>query len=636
MRPDPLSSAFLGPMAENDHLLEGILLEFVRDHIYWRRNFHPEDAPAIPVTAQYSPEYLEGVAATKRTLHKLAGALKRSVPFYHPRYIGHMASDNLLAGLIAQIVTTLYNPNNVSEESAPVTVEMELEVGRRMAQMFGYALTGPVVAWGHLTGGGTVANYEALWNLRSVKFWPLAAADALGDARAELAAIDGLAAFASASTWELVNLSVDEVVALRHALLTARAELKDAIEDCRIERLGEATFYRRHPALKPPVVLVPTSAHYSWKKGMKVLGLGTAQLRMVSVDGSMRLDADALGEMLDDCAASEQPVLAVVGVLGTTEFGTLDPIDRIVEHRDRLAGQLGFGVHVDAAWGGYMASLFRAADGTMRTHADVASTFHHFPTPAVYSAFEALGRTDSITVDPHKMGYVPFGAGAFVARNREVARFLTEPAPYVFDAQDELAPITGHDLRALGMFILEGSKPGAAAAAVHANSEVHPLHAGGQGRIVSRTIQNAEFFYDHIAEFAQRLADVAVVHMPFDPDTNLVCLAINPRGNEDLAVMNAFSEQVFEAVNVDGSRPLQLKEFFASRTRIRRAYLSDEVARQMAEPLGLPASAFQDPASSLFLLRHTLMSPWLLGEGEDYVRRYFDYLEGVIRGLLEE
>ena len=83
----------------------------------------------------------------------------------------------------------------------------------------------------------------------------------------------------------------------------------------------------------------------------------------------------------------------------------------------------------------------------------------------VAEALEALGRTDSMTIDPHKLGFVPYPAGAFVARNREVATLLAESAPYVFvDADQPGAPQI--DFGQLGRFILEGSKPGASAASV--------------------------------------------------------------------------------------------------------------------------------------------------------------------------
>ena len=51
---EELNACFLGPYGENDGLLEHMVVEFLRDHVYWRRNFHPEDPPAIPTSAASS------------------------------------------------------------------------------------------------------------------------------------------------------------------------------------------------------------------------------------------------------------------------------------------------------------------------------------------------------------------------------------------------------------------------------------------------------------------------------------------------------------------------------------------------------------------------------------------------------
>lgn len=59
----------------------------------------------------------------------LSAALKRSVPFFNPCYLGHLIPDALLPGLLAQLIATLYNPNNITPESAPVTLRSELEAG---------------------------------------------------------------------------------------------------------------------------------------------------------------------------------------------------------------------------------------------------------------------------------------------------------------------------------------------------------------------------------------------------------------------------------------------------------------------------------------------------------------------------
>ena len=180
--PNPmLDACFLGPYGENDSLLERLVTEFLRDHVYWRRNFHPEDPPAIPSVAAFDPGYRAFEARLRRELHALSASLKKSVPFHSPRYIGHMASDLLLPGLVAQILTLPYNPNNVSEDAAPVTVDMEVDVGLQLARMVGYPHDPAIdlCAFGHLTSGGTVANYQAMRLALASKAFPLALSEAV-------------------------------------------------------------------------------------------------------------------------------------------------------------------------------------------------------------------------------------------------------------------------------------------------------------------------------------------------------------------------------------------------------------------------------------------------------------------------
>ena len=110
-------------------------------------------------------------------------------------------------------------------------------------------------------------------------------------------------------------------------------------------------------------MLAPITAHYSWSKGLKLLGLGRDQLELLPERG-MRLDPDALRAGAGRCARDRQPVLIAVAVLGTTEYGTIDPSTRGRCARTHGAARgLDFAVHVDAAWGGYLATLFRNEDG---------------------------------------------------------------------------------------------------------------------------------------------------------------------------------------------------------------------------------------------------------------------------------
>lgn len=656
---DFLGPWFLGPAAENDQLLEELVLEFVRDHVYWRRNFHPEDGQRISPAAKHAPDYLEFQDRLRSELYRLSADLKRAIPFFHPRYVGHMTGDLLLPGLIAKIVTTLYNPNNVAEEAAPVTLEKELQVGDQLADMFGYS-TDPAAepcAWGHLTSGGTVANYEGLWNLRSVKFYGIALQEG---ARARGFDPEGVGPSAKPlseySKWELLNLPVDDMIALRRDIARVLREeadrqefhaLSQAVRAERIEGLGTAGFFQKHGEVAPPRVLVSASAHYSWEKAMKVMGLGTANLVKVAVDDHMRMDVDALRSELARARDEDVPVLAVVGMLGTTEFGTVDPIHRIVEERELCRARgIDFGIHVDAAWGGYLTSVFRAPDGSFREREDVASGFRHFPSSTVYEAFLAVREADSITVDPHKLGYIPYAAGAYVARNREITDFIAQRAAYVFDLGDETREVPRRQkLRNLGQYILEGSKPGAAAAAVHVTHNVLPLHSGGLGRLMEVTVQACEYFYDTSRAAAERLDGKVRLVVPFEPDSNLICLALNPEGNEDLAPMNRFGRQVFGRMKVDAEQPVQLKTFIGSYTSLTKSNLSGTQADRILAELGLDRDTFQlvperpdRDADHIYLLRHTLMNPWLLaGPGDrNYVDLYWDYLVEVVEEVLAE
>lgn len=630
-----LDACFLGPYAENDTLLERLIVEFLRDHVHWRRNFHPEDPPAIPTRAALDPQYQAFEARMRRELHQLSAALKRSVPFHSPRYIGHMVSDLLLPGLAAQILTLPYNPNNVSGDAAPVTLELEMQVGLQLARMLGWPddPLRPDCAFGHLTSGGTLANYQALRLALALKAFPVALRAAAvpdlalpeDDRQAfNLTPGAGIALFAQWQQW------------LAAQPVAERARWSARVQAQRVEQLGLLAFFARHPDLRVPLVLAPITAHYSWSKGLKMLGLGRDQLRLLPTRG-MRLDADALEAELERCAHERQPVLMTVAVLGTTEYGTIDPVDAVVAARERAATRgLGFCVHVDAAWGGYLTTLFRNPDGGLRPLHEVREGFAGFPQPAVHAAFAALAEVDSVTVDPHKLGYLPYGAGAFVCRDQRALPLLAESADYVF--QDGGPGDYASRYRQLGQLIPEGSKSGAMAAAVYVSHRVLPLDHANFGLLPRQTVLAAEAFQARAQRFAGEMAGTVAAVVPFPPDSNLVCLALNPRGNRELAVANAFVRQLHDELRADPGQPLQVKQFFASITTLRRDVVGEHDMHHILDTLGIdPDSRDEgDDSGRLVILRHTLMNPYLIDRenGISYIDRYFEHLQARLRALL--
>ncbi len=620
----PLAPYFLGAFGENNDLLEGVLVELLRDHVYWRRNFHPDDTPPISTAAQFDPAFQQRVAGMKRELHRLAAQLKRSVPTFHPRYLGHMTSDLLLPGLIAQLVTTLYNPNNIVDEVAPVTLALEHEVGQQLCRMVGYATTQGATPCGagHLTSGGTLANDEALFLARAVKFAPLAVRDAC-----EATGVWVEPSLRGADDFELLGWPTSRCLELIHRVLRT-PELSGAFASARVEALGLVQFAQRHAAAGRCVVVAPASAHYSWAKAMRLLGLGEQQLVLVpTVEG--RVEVDVLEARLKELEATRTPVLAVIGVYGTTEFGSFDELHRIAALR---RDERHFWFHVDAAWGGYLPSVFREADGSLRPREQVATGFRHFPSERVYRSTAALAEADSITVDPHKLGYVPYGAGAFLCRDRRAFELAMQQAAYVFtSAGDDEARF-----RNAGRFSLEGSRPGAAAAAVALNHRVLPLDHGHFGQLVSRSVQACEALFDHVPGLRSRLQGLAEVTVPFTPDCNVMGLAFNPRGNRSLAAANAFTRKLFDELAVHpADQAGGDAAFFGSCTTVPLAHLGLAERARVSEALGLDLDGADAPG--LFMLRHTLMNPWLLSSPDDSARTWVDayvvHLERLVRKL---
>lgn len=98
-----------------------------------------------------------------------------NVPFFSPRYMGHMCFDNSMPATLGYLAAMIHNPNNVAVEASPLTSYIEHCVGQQLCKMLGYRTTEDIATaeeakssymykgWGHLTCDGSVANLEALW-----------------------------------------------------------------------------------------------------------------------------------------------------------------------------------------------------------------------------------------------------------------------------------------------------------------------------------------------------------------------------------------------------------------------------------------------------------------------------------------
>jgi glutamate/tyrosine decarboxylase-like PLP-dependent enzyme len=376
------------------------------------------------------------------------------------------------------------------------------------------------------------------------------------------------------------------------------------------------------------VVLVAATAHYSWEKIVRALGIGSNQLGYIPLDTCYRMDPDALWERVRELARRRQPVQALVSVCGTTEESAVDRLDLVLEVRSRAERELGttFHVHSDACYGGYAAAVTRRADGGRRTAAEIqASVGADWPSPEWLRAMEALGEADSVTVDPHKMGYVPYAAGAILVRDGRARHLVATDPPY-------LAPSEGpgpETERFLGRYILEGSKPGAAAAAVWLSHKVLPLDQRGYGYLIERTVAGARRF--HAALAGADLGPFRPVVLPM-PDINIVCYVICHPSLPTLDGVNTLNDAIYERMSL--SRPDGAPEYIITRTRLRSPMYDGAIDPVLAQVGVTPETWKAQPAEGLVVLRSTIMEPFLAAPppAPDHVTGFL----GALRRACEE
>ena len=173
------------------------------------------------------------------------------------------------------------------------------------------------------------------------------------------------------------------------------------------------------------VVLVSERGHYSLSKAIDLLGIGRCNLIAIETDVHHRIRLDLLREKIQQLKAERKAILAIVGVAGSSETGSVDPLDALAD----IAEREGCHYHIDAAWGG--PTLF-------------SEKYKHL--------LQGIDRADSVTIDAHKQLYVPMGAGAVVFRLPEMMDSIEHHAEYIIRKGS----------RDIGSHSLEGSRPGMA------------------------------------------------------------------------------------------------------------------------------------------------------------------------------
>ena len=143
------------------------------------------------------------------------------------------------------------------------------------------------------------------------------------------------------------------------------------------------------------VYYVSEQAHASVPKAATIAGFSKRNVRIVATDDELRMDPQALRtQIARDRADGLRPFLVAPSV-GTTNTGAIDPIADIAD----IAEAEDLWLHVDGAYGGFFQLTDRGRE-----------------------RFRGTERSDSVTLDPHKGLFLPYGTGGLVVRDGAAMR----------------------------------------------------------------------------------------------------------------------------------------------------------------------------------------------------------------------
>ena len=237
------------------------------------------------------------------------------------------------------------------------------------------------------------------------------------------------------------------------------------------------------------MIYVSDEVHHSITKSARFAGLPQSAIRVVATDEALRMDLDGLRTAIDEDRARGREPFLVVASAGTINTGVVDPLAEIAD----LAKEEGLWFHVDGAYGGFFQLTDRGRN-----------------------RLRGIDKADSITLDPHKGLFLPYGTGCLLVRDAEALRrahevhahYLPQPSsqPGLPDFSS-FSPELTRDFRGLRLWL--------------------PLHLHGVDAFESaldEKLDLAGFVYEE-------LRAISSLDVPWQPELSLV--AFRPRDGID-------------------------------------------------------------------------------------------------------
>ncbi|MDG2138389.1 MAG: pyridoxal-dependent decarboxylase [Luminiphilus sp.] len=552
------STLFIGPKGE-----QGRIFSSLWDHLFSvtmqrRSQRFANDSEWHPLaTTAHDSDHATVLSA----LEELLGLLREEIPTFSPRYLGHMVSDVSIPALLGHMAMLFENANLASREAAVVGSALETEAINLLANMVGLD---PKPARGHFTSGGTLANFEAVWRARyRLDHWLALGVWLKVNGHSNAPLFDW-----AHCGWSVYHEQMKCHELSEPDLLPYSSVVMGALA---MSRFAREHFEEEWPE---PVLLVPGNKHYSWPKAANIFGLGREAVWSCDLDEKGRLSPDALKAQIGRAEVDGRPIMMVVSVAGTTELGMIDPVDKVADLLDELCEHRGLHIwhHIDAAYGGYFCSVLKGDASSLSAASE--------------AALRAFPRASSLTLDPHKLGFVPYACGAFLVPDANAYLVSNIHAPYLEEIADAKFPSWSTTL--------EGSRAATGPSAVWLSAKIMPLDSHGHGWFLNKSLSITHMLYDVISRVSPN------IRMLDSSDTNVMCFAIAAEG-DSLSEANRKTDVVIAHFR-------ESSELSATRTGLTVENYGQLVTRTVAGWDGVLDS------DQLTVVRMVVMNPYLDNE----------------------
>lgn len=216
---------------------------------------------------------------------------------------------------------------------------------------------------------------------------------------------------------------------------------------------------------KKKEILIPDNAHFSFEK---INSLMDIKLNFITLNKNFVMNISNIRKKINNNTA------AIIGMAGSTELGTIDPIPELSE----ICKDENIFLHVDAAFGGFVIPFLKEL-GYNLTDFD----------------FNLEG-VSSISIDYHKMGYSAIPLGSLIIRNKEWLDKISINTPYISSKKQS------------GLLSTRSGGPVAAAYAVSKY-----LGKKGYKDLIKNCMNNTEYIITKINELGLNLVTKPILNV---------------------------------------------------------------------------------------------------------------------------